>query len=267
MLWLAVPLAVVGLAVLALWTFQRSLIYLPDTGRPPPAGEVLPGGQDVELRTSDGLALAAWHVAAPQSGATVLVAPGNGGNRSGRVPLAQALVDAGHGVLLLDYRGYGGNPGTPTEEGLARDARAARDFLLQAAGVPEDRLVYLGESLGAAVATELAAEHRPAGLLLRSPFTSLADAGRAAYGVPVGWVLRDEFRVREAVGRVAAPVAVVYGDADTIVPPEQSAAVAQAARDAGTDVHEAVVPGANHNDAQLAHGEEVVAAVAWLLRG
>ena len=264
-LWLAVPLAVLGLATLALWVFQRSLIYFPDAGRPPPAGDVLPGGQDVRPTTSDGLELSAWYVPAPEAGATVLVAPGNGGNRAGRAELGRVLVDAGYGVLLLDYRGYGGNPGSPSEEGLARDVRAARDFLLGDAGVPEDRLLYLGESLGAAVAAELAAEHRPAGLLLRSPFTSLADAGRAAYGVPVGWLLRDTFAVEEAMDRVQAPVAVVHGDADSIVPTEHSGAVAAAARAAGNEVHEAVVPGADHNDPRLVHGPEVVAALEWLV--
>ncbi len=264
-LWAAVPLALLGLVTLALWLVQRSLIYFPDTGRPPSAATVLPGGQDVRLRTSDGLELAAWYVPAPEAGVTVLVAPGNGGNRAGRADLGRVLADAWHGVLLLDYRGYGGNPGSPSEEGLARDVRAARDFLLGEAGVPEDRLVYLGESLGAAVAAELAAEHRPAGLLLRSPFTSLADAGRAAYRVPVGWLLRDTFAVEEAMGRVEAPVAVVLGDADSIVPPAQSRAVARAAREAGSEVHEAVVAGAEHNDPRLVHGPEVLAALDWLV--
>lgn len=264
-LWVAVPVAVLGLLVLALWAFQRSLIYFPDPNRPPSAGEVLPGGRDVGLVTSDGLELSAWFVPAPESGATVLVAPGNGGNRGGRVELGRAITGAGHGVLLLDYRGFGGNPGSPSEEGVARDVRAARDFLLGEAGVPEERLVYLGESIGAAVATELATEHRPAGLLLRSPFTSLAEVGQAAYRLPVGWLLRDEFPVREAMGRIQAPVAVVYGDADTIVPPGQSRAVAEAARAAGNEVREVAVPGADHNEAGLAHGEQLLDALAWLV--
>lgn len=260
----AVVVGVVVLAAVGLWTFQRSFIYFPDTSRPPPAEDVLPDGQDVRFTTSDGLELSAWYVPAPEADAdTVLVAPGNGGNRADRAELARSIVDSGHGALLLDYRGYGGNPGNPSEEGMAKDVRAAREFLL-GDGVPTDQLIYLGESIGAAVVTELATEHPPAGLLLRSPFSSLAASGRAAYGVPVGWVLRDTFPVAEQMAQVDAPVAVIYGDADSIVPPEQSRAVAQASRDAGNDTYELPVTGADHNDAHLAHGPEVAEALTLL---
>ncbi|MDD9205287.1 alpha/beta fold hydrolase, partial [Georgenia sp. 10Sc9-8] len=207
----------------AAWVLQRHLIYLPD--RTEPSSAALPGAQDVTLRTTDGLSLSAWHVPGPSGAPTVLVAPGNGGNRAGRSELARGLGDRGLGVLLLDYRGYGGNPGSPTQAGLARDVRAARTFLVQEAGVAPEDLVYLGESLGAAVVSELATEHPPAALVLRSPFISLAEAGRAAYGVPVGWLLRDRYPVRELVRDVRVPVVVVAGAQDTIVPPAQSRAV------------------------------------------
>lgn len=260
----AVVAGVVVLAALGLWSFQRSFIYFPDTSRPPSADEVLPGGQDVRFTTSDGLELSAWYVPAPEADAdTVLVASGNGGNRADRAELGRSIVDSGRGALLLDYRGYGGNPGSPSEEGMAKDVRAAREFLL-GDEVSAERLIYLGESIGAAVVTELAAEHPPAGLLLRSPFSSLADAGRAAYGVPVGWVLRDTFPVVEHMARVDAPVAVIYGDADSIVPPEQSRAVAQASRDAGNETYELSVTAAEHNDARLAHGPEITEALTLL---
>lgn len=249
-------LAVVGVAVM-----QRSIVFVPDRREPPPVASVLPGARDVELHTSDGLTLAAWYLpAADGCTSTVLVAPGNGGNRAGRASLASALRDAGFGVLLLEYRGYGGNPGSPSEEGLARDARAARDFLLDA-GVPAASTVYLGESLGGAVASGLAAEHPPAALVLRSPFTTLADAARAVTGVPLGWLLRDRFDVVAHVGRVTVPVAVVHGDADTTVPDRLSRGVADAARRAGSTVVEVDVPGGGHNDRVLASGPALVGAV------
>ena len=249
---------VVGLVV----AFQRSLVFVPDRSAPPAVSDVLPGARDVSLRTSDGLTLAAWYLPAPAGcTATVLVTPGNGGHRGSRVPLAAALGDAGFGVLLLEYRGYGGNPGSPSEAGLLRDARAAREFLLDA-GVPPTSVVYLGESLGAAVAAALAVEHPPAALVLRSPFTTLADAARAASHVPVGLLLRDRFDVLAAVSRTAVPVAVVLGDADTTVPPRLSRAVAEAARAAPRSVAEVVVPRADHNDASLASGRALVGAVA-----
>ncbi|MFC4554836.1 alpha/beta hydrolase [Georgenia faecalis] len=256
----ALVVVAVGL-VGALWFGQRALIYHPDGTSPPPAAAVLPDGRDVVLRTSDGLELGAYHrPPSPGCATTVLVTPGNGGNRGGRAPLARALAEQGFGVLLLDYRGYGGNPGAPTEQGLARDARAARTFLL-AEGVAPDALVYLGESLGAAVAAELAAAHPPAALVLRSPFTTLAAAGQAAYGLPVGVLLRDRYPVVDHVAQVRAPTAVVYGTADTIVPADQSREVARTARKAGVDVVEVTVDGGGHNDPEVAQGRALIDAL------
>ena len=248
--------ALLGAAGLAL-VFQRSLVFVPDRSTPPPVADMLPGGTEVALRTSDGLTLAAWHLPAPDGcTSTVLVAPGNGGHRAARAPLASALDSAGFGVLLLEYRGYGGNPGSPSERGLARDARAARAYLLEE-GIPDRSVVYLGESLGAAVAARLATEHPPAALVLRSPFTTLAAAAR----LPVGMLLLDRFDVVAAVRRTSVPVAVVLGDADTTVPPRLSRSVADAARSTSREVIEVVVPGANHNDGRLVAGTAVVDAV------
>jgi uncharacterized protein len=254
-------LVAVGVVV-AVWLGQRSLVYFPDRTAPPPADAVLPGAHDVGLTTSDGLTLGAWY--APPAGtcrAAVLVAPGNAGNRAGRAGLARALRGDGFGVLLVDYRGYGGNPGAPSEAGLASDVQAARAFLLGEAGIDESRLVYLGESIGAGPISALAVEHPPAALVLRSPFTSLADVGRAAYGIPVGWLLRDRYPVAVDVGHVSAPIAVVYGSRDTTVPPAQSRAVAQAARAGGAEVVEVTVTDVGHNDVLLAQGPALVDAV------
>ena len=185
-----------------LWTFQRSLIYLPDDGPVGAAGAQLPGARDVTLTTSDGLDLGAWYLPGPDADSpAVLVANGNGGHRGMRAPLARALGDAGLAVLLFDYRGYGGNPGSPSEAGLALDVRAAREFLLREARVPPERLLYFGESLGAAVVTELATEHPPAGLVLRSPFVDLAAVGAVHYPfLPVRLLLRDRYPVAEQLG-------------------------------------------------------------------
>ena len=249
----------------ALWALQRRLVYLPDTSPVAPAATVLPGAEDVVLRTSDGLDLGAWWLPAGDDDApAVLVANGNGGARDLRAPLARALAGEGLSVLLFDYRGYGGNPGSPSEEGLARDVRAARQWLLDS-GVRPDRLLYLGESLGCAVVTELAVEHPPAGLVLRSPFTDLAAVGSHHYPfLPVRSLLRDRYPVTEGIARVQAPTTVVYGGADSIVPPEQSRAVAEAAADLRNVVE---VPGADHNDLVLLDGPDLVAAVVALAPG
>jgi fermentation-respiration switch protein FrsA (DUF1100 family) len=260
---LVVVVAVMATLTGALWAVQRRLVYLPDTSPMPPAASVLPGAGDVELTTADGLRLGAWWLPAadPQAPA-VLVAQGNGGARDLRVPLARALAAEGLSVLLFDYRGYGGNPGSPSEEGLARDVRAARQWLVDEAGVDQGRLLYYGESLGCAVVTELAVEHPPAGLVLRSPFTDLAAVGQVHYPfLPVRALLRDRYPVAEGIARVQAPTIVVYGSADAIVPPSQSRAVAEAA----ADLRELVeVAGADHNDRALLDGPDLVAAVAQL---
>jgi alpha-beta hydrolase superfamily lysophospholipase len=260
---LVAGLAIVALLVLVLWGIQRRLIYLP-SGSVPPAAGVLAGAREVRLETSDGLGLGAWFVPAgrPDRGMAVLVANGNGGNRSLRAPLAEALARRGLAVLLFDYRGYGGNPGSPTEKGLARDVRAAHRFLVEQAGVPADRILYYGESLGAAVVVELATEHPPAGLVLRSPFVDLASAAKVHYPfLPVRSLLRDEYPLAELVATVEVPTAVVYGGDDTIVPPAQSRTVA---RSAGGPTREVRVDGADHNDRSLLDGDELIDAVVEL---
>jgi fermentation-respiration switch protein FrsA (DUF1100 family) len=253
---------VVTLVLTLAYLFQRKLVYLPSDGPVASAGHVLPGARDVTLTTSDGLSLGAWFVPAlgTDRRVTVLVAAGNAGDRSLRAPLARALRERGLSVLLFDYRGYGGNPGDPTEEGLALDVRAAREYLVE--DRPQDRLVYFGESLGAGVVTELATEHPPGGLLLRSPFTELSAVAQEHYPfLPTKLLLKDRFPVVENVASVRVPTTVVYGSADSIVPAEQSRAVADAA--AGP-VERVEVRGADHNDSSLLDGPQLIDAVERL---
>jgi fermentation-respiration switch protein FrsA (DUF1100 family) len=248
---------VIVLLVTLAWVFQRKLIYLPDTSSPGAAHESIPGAQDVMLSTSDGLELRAWLVPGPSETA-ILVAHGNGGYWADRAPLAKALREKGFTVLLFSYRGYGGNPGSPSEAGLAMDARAARAFLADR----YNRIVYFGESLGAAVMTELATEFPPAALALRSPFSSLADTAAVHYPfLPVRTMLKDRFPVREHISRVRVPTVVIYGSADSLVPPEQSQAVAHAA---GGPVTLVEITGADHNDANLVDGQQLIDAV-WAI--
>ena len=253
--------ALLGLLVALLWLFQRQLIYFPSRSPLPPVAAFAAGGQDVELRTSDGLRLGGWLIPprAPDRGVAVLVAHGNGGDRSLSAPLARALADRGLTVLLFDYRGYASNPGSPTEAGLGRDVRAAQRHLVEEVGVPPERIVYLGESLGAAVVSELATELPPGALVLRSPFVDLASVGERHYPLlPVRRLLKDRFPVAEHVRRVTVPITVVYGTRDAIVPPEQSRAVAASRIPAAQLI---AVEGADHNDPALVHGPAVVEAV------
>lgn len=261
-------LGVVAVVLGGLYAIQRSLIYYPEPGPLPHASDLLPGGRDVVLRTEDGLRLGAWHFPARGTGGlpegdapTVLFAPGNGGNRWGRTPFAERITDAGINVLLLDYRGYGGNPGSPSESGLAQDARAAYDYLTGELDVPASRLLYVGESLGCGVVSQLATERPPAAMVLRSPFVDLASAGRVHYPfLPVRLLLKDRFPVAENVrGLSGVPVTVVAGTGDSIIPIDQSRRVAEAARGQLVEVL-----GADHNDLELLNGSELIDAVVRL---
>ena len=264
------PLAliVLGVAVflLVVWQGQRGLLYFPDRRPVPRAAEVLPGAADVELATEDGLHLAGWFVppSGTPSGVTVLVCNGNGGDRSLRAGFARGLAGTGHAVLLFDYRGYGGNAGTPSEAGLRADARAALGHLRSRPDVDPERIIYFGESLGAAVAAQLAAERAPLALVLRSPFPTLADVGRIHYPyLPVtDALLIDRYRVVDALAGLRAPVLVVAGDRDTLVPLALSRRVHDAVPGPKRFI---VVAGAEHNDPGLAEGPALVGEIVRFL--
>ena len=258
-------LILTGSVLLALlWVFQRRLIYIPLDRSIPPAAETLPGSLEIAFRTDDGLRLNGWFlpVAGPP-GPAVLVCNGNAGNRSFRAPLARALAAAGLSVLLFDYRGYADNPGAPSETGLMADARAARRYLAGRDEVDPAGIVLFGESLGAAIAVALAAEEPPAAVILRSPFTSLADVARTHYPfLPVGTLLRDRYPSLERVGRIGAPVLVIAGERDSIVPAAQSRRLYEAASEPKRFV---LVPGADHNDFELLAGDRLIGEVLRFL--
>ncbi len=254
---LVAVLAVLMVVVVVLWSAQRRLTYFP-AGTPPPVAQVLPGGTEVVVTTDDDLDLRAWWV--PGGTTAVMVLPGNGGNRAGRAALATALGDLGLSVLLVDYRGYGGNPGMPSQEGLLIDARAAAEWLDARQDVED--LVYFGESLGSAVAVGVARRHTPAALILRSPFTSLVDVARTHYGPVPRWLLRDRYPTHEWIDSVSVPLLVVASRADEIVPYVLSQRLFEAAKEPKTLT---TVPRAGHNDADLLDGEVLVEAVATFL--
>jgi fermentation-respiration switch protein FrsA (DUF1100 family) len=254
-------LLAVGLALALLWVGQRRMIYLPFGNVPPAASSGLWRAEDVTFTTDDGVSLHGWFVPAASTPArfTVIVFNGNAGHRGFRAPLAAALARHGVSTLLFDYRGYGDNTGRPSEDGLARDARAARAYLTTRADVDTGRVVFFGESLGAAVALRLATETPPLALVLRSPFTSLTDIGRYHYPfLPVRWLLRDRYPSLERVGSVSCPILVIAGERDSIIPIEQSRRLYEAI---ATEKSLVVIAGADHNDEALFHGPELMQAV------
>jgi fermentation-respiration switch protein FrsA (DUF1100 family) len=244
--------------VAAAWVFQRRLIYLPTHDVPSPAVVGLPQAEEVTFPASDGVTLNGWFVPAAgvASSFTVIVFNGNAGNRAYRAHLAAALGRHGIRTLLFDYRGYGGNGGTPTEDGLARDARAALDYAASRPDVDPARIAYFGESLGSSVAVRLAVDRPPRALVLRSPFASLADVARHHYAfLPVRWLLRERHDTVAMIRRVSCPTLVVTGDADSIVPVAQTRQVYDAAPDPKRLL---IIDGADHNDFDLVAGETLI---------
>jgi fermentation-respiration switch protein FrsA (DUF1100 family) len=216
--WLII-LAVVGYGGLLtlMYVFQRALMYFPDATRVSPAQAGLPQAEEITLTSSDGEKLIAWHVAPRDDKPVVIYFQGNAEGLMPRVHRFTWLTADGTGLLALCYRGYGGSTGKPSEDGLIRDARAAYEFA--AARYPERRIVLFGESLGTAVAIALAAERDVSALILDAPFTSAADVGAAAYPfAPVRWLMKDPFRSDARIARVNAPVLVLHGEQDHIVP-------------------------------------------------
>ena len=253
------------LALALLWVGQRRMIYFPFGNVPAAARQGLPRAEDVTFTTDDGMTLHGWFVPAASTPArfTVIVFNGNAGHRGMRAPLAAALARHGVATLLFDYRGYGDNAGSPSEDGLAQDARAAWLYLTTRTDVDTARVVFFGESLGAAVALRLATETPPFALVLRSPFTSLTDIGRHHYPfLPVRWLLRDRYPSLERVGSVSCPTLVIAGERDTIIPIEQSRRLYAAI---AAEKRLAVIAGADHNDEALFHGPELLQAVLAFL--
>jgi hypothetical protein len=203
--------------VALLYLFQRSLMYFPDTRRTPPVQVGLPQAEEVMLTAADGERLLAWYVAPAPDKPVVLYFHGNGGALKLRAERFGRIVAPGYGLLALSYRGYGGSSGSPSEPGLIADARATYAFA--AARVPAARIVLFGESLGSAVAIALAAERKVAGLILDAPFTSATDVAASVYPfVPARWLMKDQFHSAARIGKIEAPLLVLHGARDRVIP-------------------------------------------------
>jgi len=222
---------VAGYAVIVggLYLFQRSLLYVPDRARPDAAATGIAGLSEVTLATADGLQLLSWYVAPPPGRPLVVYFHGNGGSVAGRSERVRRLAREGVGILLLEYRGYGGNPGTPTEAGLVADARAALDFA-KSQGIDQTRLVLWGESLGTGVAVAMASERKVAAVILEAPYTTLVAAAQRAYPfVPVNLLLKDRFESLSRIASIHAPLLIAHGERDTVVPTDLGRALFAAA--------------------------------------
>lgn len=202
-----------------IYLFQRHLIYFPTKETPELNKYQANDMKIITLHTKDGLLLSSWYKKAKAGHPTLLYLHGNAGNIGSRIPLVRKFINAGYGVLLLEYRGYGGNMGSPSEQGLYTDGRAALAFL-QSQGLSLKRIALYGESLGTGVATKLAAENKVCALVLQSPYTSLSDL--ASYHYP--WILfkpQDKFDLMSIIRTISAPLLILHGKKDDVVPYSQ----------------------------------------------
>lgn len=218
--------------------------------------------EELAIETEDGERLHGWWVTTGRSHSAgrVLFFHGNAGNIGDRVPLAGVLASAGFDVMLFDYRGYGRSTGKPDERGTYVDARAARDAMVARADCDPARVIYLGESLGAAVAAELAQSSPPRALILQSPFTSLRDVARRHYPLPRS-LIPDAYPTIRRIRSIAAPLLVLHGDRDTIVPVSQGRKLFEAANQP-KQLH--VFPGLGHNDLLRAGGHYGEVIAHWI---
>jgi len=216
--WFLIFLTTCYLTLLALmYVAQRSLMYLPETVRTPPAEAGLGEAEEVTLDTADGERVIAWHIPPRGERPVWLYFHGNGGALRYRTDRFRDLTAQGEGLVALSYRGYAGSTGRPTEAGLIADARAAYDFAVKRYGA--ERIVLWGESLGSGVALALAAERPVARVVLEAPFLSAVDIAAGIYPwLPVRWLMKDPFRSDLRVARVKAPILILHGDRDEVVP-------------------------------------------------
>jgi len=238
-------LATYGVVVASVYGMQRSLMYFPDRSTPDPSSAGVPEMQQVMLQTADGLRLAAWYRAASEDRKTIVYFHGNGGNIADRGYKVKPYLNAGYGVMLVEYRGYGGNPSSPNEAGLYADGRAALDWL-EAGGVPPAHTVLYGESLGTGVAVQLSGERPPAALVLEAPFTSASDVAAASYWfLPARLLIKDRFDSIAKIGDIQAPLLLLHGERDRVVPVRFGRRLFDAANEPKKAVF---LPDGHHND-------------------
>ncbi|KTD10953.1 Alpha/beta hydrolase family protein [Legionella gratiana] len=195
---------------------QRHFIYFPAIEKPNPQDFQAQDMQVIQIHVTDELTLSSWYKPPMDKKPTILYLHGNAGHIGYRMYLARQFISAGFGVLLLEYRGYGGNPGSPTELGFYQDGRAAMQFLRQQ-GIQENNIVLYGESLGTGVATQLATEFSICALVLQSPFSSLTALARYHYfWLPIPVI--DKYDSLSRIQKIQAPILIVHGQLDEIVP-------------------------------------------------
>jgi pimeloyl-ACP methyl ester carboxylesterase len=254
LLLIASTLYIVALAVLYL--AQRRLLYFPNREEIPPATVGLRQAERLHLSAEDGERLLAWRIPPPPDAPMIVYLHGNGGGIGLRANRYAAFAAAGFGVLALEYRGYGGSTGAPTEAGLTRDSEAAYEAARR--DVASERIVLLGESLGSGLAVKLAAGHPVGAVVLDSPYTSIAEVAASIFWMfPVRWLVRDVYDSFARIAEVKAPLLIVHGARDPVVPIRFGRKLFERATSRKTFI---AVEGAGH----LALDERLDETIAWI---
>jgi uncharacterized protein len=238
-------IGVYGALVFAVYLYGDRLVFFPEAAT---GGDwTLPkGAEDVWITPAGGPRLHAWYLKHPKAKHTIMVFHGNAGNIAGRRKIYEALRDLRVNVLAVDYRGYGKSQGSPTEEGIYADGLAAWEYLVRERKTAPRQIVVLGQSLGSAVATYVAANRECGGVILEAPMTSVKRmAARVLPFPPLGWALRVDMNNLERIGRASCPLLVVHGTTDSVIPFRQGKEVFEAAKEPKRFV---ALRGGDHND-------------------
>lgn len=223
-----IALAMWGLMVGGFYASQRSILY-PAAGSAAEVWAAIPHGYEiVQLRTADGLTLRALYRRAGPGKRTIIFLHGNGDTVAGSARMMSQLVEAGYGALLVEFRGYAGNPGTPTEQGLYNDGFAAMAWL-RSQGLAADQIIIAGYSLGSGVASKLAAEQAPAALVMIAPFTSVPEVAWGHFPwLPTERLMFDRYDTIDRIAGIKAPILLIHGSDDRTIPAENSRKLARA---------------------------------------
>jgi fermentation-respiration switch protein FrsA (DUF1100 family) len=223
-----------AVALSGMYVFQRDLQYFPTRRDPAPEAAGLTGVERVALPTPDGETLILWYAAPATGRPVILFLHGNAGEIADRADRLAFYQARGYGVAFLSWRGYGGSTGSPSEAGLLIDAKTAYDHLRNA-GIEPGRIVLVGESLGTGPAVITAAANPVAAVVLEAPYSAAVDIARRAYPwAPVGLLMKDQYRSRDHIAAINAPLLVLHGEADRVIPQGFGKRLFDAARDPKT---------------------------------
>jgi len=243
--WILALVLAYAVFILTLGLMQEHLMYFPDPAKFVPGEWALKELQPLPVTSEDGLALMSWYRPPRKPDKfTIVFLQGNAGHLGYRNYKVRPWLEAGYGVLMVGYRGFG-NPGSPSEEGLYKDARAAIDAL-RAKGLPDKAFVLYGESMGTGVAVQMATEYDASGLILESPYTSVPNVAADRYPlVPVRLLLRDKYNSLAKIRDVHMPLLLLHGEMDQVVPAKFGKQLFAAANE---PKQAEFIPNAGHND-------------------